>query len=152
MKAFIRIMSFVMAIVLAAFTFAACTAKVEEPDTPQQETKKYTVTFVANEVPAFVADNIVKSVKVYDSKGNDLGFVNDVLCEGSVSYASKDGKLVTTDKMGYRSLILSTVVDAYETNEGWYIGDTLYGIGHTDFFHIGKNEAELTIRSFEVTE
>ena len=152
MKKIIKITALMMAVVLMALTFAACgTTATEEPNEVKAvDVKKYSVTFYADEVPAFVADQVKKSMKVYDSENDvDLGLVTEVLNEDAICYASDAGKLILTTKAGYRSLMITTTVEATEALEGWYIGDTLYGIGHTDTLHIGNTEVELTLRSFE---
>ena len=156
MKKITKITALIMATILMAFTFAAC-GETSTPDTKEEaaarQTKKYSVTFCANEVPNFAAEKVVKGAMVYDSVNDeDLGMVSDVLCEGSVSYASDAGKFIMSEKMGFNSLIVTSTVEASEAVEGWYIGDTLYGIGHTAPLHIGNVEVELTIRSFEVID
>ncbi len=153
MKKIIKITALMMAVVLMALTFAACgTTATEEPNEVEavDAVKKYSVTFYADEVPAFVADNVKKSMKIYDSENDvDLGLVTEVLNEDSICYASNEGKLILTTKSGYRSLMITATVEATEALEGWYIGDALYGIGHTDTLHVGNTEVELTLRSFE---
>ncbi|MBR6514529.1 MAG: hypothetical protein IKT46_06820 [Clostridia bacterium] len=152
MKKIVRITALVMACVLMALSFAACTATTKEEEVVR-ETKRYSVTYYADEVPSFVADQIKKSVKIYDSENDvDLGLVTEALVEDSICYASDSGKLILTTKTGYRSLLISATVEASEALEGWYIGDTLYGIGHTDTLHVGNTEVELTLRSFEALD
>ena len=166
MNKIIRITAFIMACVLAALTFAACGKSVETAEEPKEtteiketvkdsekETKKYSVTYYADEVPAFVADQVKKSTKIYDAHNDvELGLVTEVLNEDAICYASNAGKLILTTKAGYRSVMITATVEASESLEGWYIGDTLYGLGHTDTLHVGNTEIELTIRSFEVLE
>lgn len=156
MNKIIKITALMMAAILMTFVLAACCndKAVEDPKEEAnaviRETKKFTVTLTADEVPNYVAEKVVKGEKIYDSENdNDLGIVTDVLCEGSISYACDAGKFVLSEKMGYSSLIITTTVEASPEVEGWYIGDTLYGIGHTSPLHIGKAEVTLTIRSFE---
>ncbi len=149
MKKIIKFTALMIAVVLIALSFAACAVPAEEPEEAAADLKKYTVTFTADEIPAFAADAVLKGAMMYDEAGNEIGLVTDVLTEASVSYASKDGKLVVADKIGYKSLIISATVEAEEVTEGWYVGDALYGIGHNAVYHIGKAEAELTVRSFE---
>lgn len=154
MKKIIKFTALMMAVVLTALCFAACgTTAPEEPNEVESaaDVKKYSVTFYADEVPTFVADSVKKSMKVYDSENDvDLGLVTEVLNEDAICYASNEGKLILTTKTGYRSLMITATVEATETLEGWYVGDTLYGIGHTGALHIGNTEVELTLRSFEV--
>ncbi len=156
MNKIIRITALIMAVILMSFTFAACgsTSEKEPAETENEvekvETTKYSITLYADEVPSFVADKVKKSTKIYDSENKvELGLVTDVLNEDSICYASNEGKLILTTKTGYRSLIITATVEATEALEGWYIDDTLYGIGHKGTFHVGNTEVELTIRSFE---
>lgn len=153
MNKIIKFTALMMAVVLMAFSFAACgTTAPEEPNEVEaaENVKKYSVTFYADEVPTFVADSVKKSMKVYDSENDvDLGLVTEVLNEDAICYASNEGKLILTTKAGYRSLMITATVEATETLEGWYIDGTLYGIGHTGALHVGNTEVELTLRSFE---
>ena len=151
MKNIIKITALVMAVILMAFSFAACTAApAEDTANEASDTQKYSVTFYADEVPNFVADKVIKGMKVYDSTNDvDLGMVTEVLNDDSICYASNEGKLILTTKTGYRSLMVTVTVDAVESVDGWSIGDTLYGLGHKDTLHIGNTEVELTLRSVE---
>lgn len=153
MKKIIKFTALMMAVILMVLTFAACGSTVNEKDNEVEAVdtvKKYSVTFYADEVPTFLADQVKKSMKIYDSENDvDLGLVTEVLNEDSISYASMDGKLILTTKTGYRSLLITSTVEATESLEGWYVGDVLYGIGHKDFLHVGNTEIELTLRSFE---
>ena len=155
MKKIIKITALVMAVVLMALTFAACSAPVveNEVDEVTADTKKYSVTFYADEVPAFVADQVKKSMMVYDSENDvELGLVTEVLNEDSICYASNEGKLILTTKTGYRSLMITVTVNAEETLEGWYIDGALYGLVHKDTLHVGNTEVELTLRSVEALD
>ena len=147
MNRIIKFTALMMAVILMAFSFAACSATApEEPNVVEavDDVKKYSVTFYADEVPTFVADSVKKSMKVYDSENDvELGLVTEVLNEDAICYASNAGKLVLTTKAGYRSLMITATV------EGWYIDGVLYGLGHTDTLHVGNTEVELTLRSFE---
>ncbi len=153
MNRIIKFTALMMAVILMAFSFAACSATApEEPNVVEavDDVKKYSVTFYADEVPTFVADSVKKSMKVYDSENDvELGLVTEVLNEDAICYASDAGKLVLTTKAGYRSLMITATVEATETLEGWYIDGVLYGLGHTDTLHVGNTEVELTLRSFE---
>ena len=166
MKKITKITALVLAVILATFTFASCkTTKEEVPEdeavqeesgkeeSGERETKKYSVTFTADEVPGYVADKVLKGAMMRTVESNeDIGLVTDVLVEESVSYASKEGNLVVSNKIGYKSLLVTVTVNAAEDVYGWYIGDTLYGIGLKDFVRIGNLEVELTIRNFEALD
>ena len=153
MNKIIKFTALIMAVVLLALTFAACSATAPEESNKVEansDARKYAVTFYADEVPTFVADSVKKSMKVYDSENDvELGLVTEVLNEDAICYASDAGKLLLTTKAGYRSLMITATVEATETLEGWYIDGALYGIGHTGTLHIGNTEVELTLRSFE---
>lgn len=171
MKNIIKLTSLVMALVLMTLTFAACESKpvetepakdtevVEaeknvESEEPAADTEKYSVTFYSDEVPAYIADRIQKGLKVYDSENDvNMGIVTEALIEDSICYASNEGKLVLTSKNGYRSVMITTTVEAVKDPEnGWYIGDTLYGIGHKGTLHVGITEVELALRSVEAVD
>ncbi len=150
----VKLTAFIMAILLTAFNFAACSSVPADNSTNEElNTKRYSVTYYADEVPSFVADKVIKSMKMYDITNDvDLGLVTEVLAEDSISYASKDGKLILTSKVGYKSLMITATVAASEDVEGLHIGDTVYGIGHKDALRVGNTEVELTLRSYEVID
>ena len=159
MKKIIRITALIMALVFMAFTFAACGQSAGTSDETKDaaesatETKRYSVTFFADEVPAFVADQVKKSMKVYDSHNDtDLGLVTEALIEDPICYASNEGKLLLTTKAGYRSVMITVTLEATEALNGWYVGDTLYGLGHKDTLHVGNTEIELTLRGVEALD
>lgn len=102
--------------------------------------EKIELSFFVEETPDYVANIVSVGDRIYDeSKNCVLGNVKSVVVEESVCYAiTSDGRVVVTSKPGYKSVKITSEVDAQLYENGVSVGVTKYGVGHTFTFYAGK--------------
>lgn len=100
------------------------------------------------------ADFVVNQVNVGDkcmdeSKNVELGTVTNVEIMDSVCYeTTADGKIVKTSKPDYKSMIITTEVQATQFDHGMIVNASKYYVGHTFTFLAGK--AKLYLRVYDI--
>lgn len=115
------------------------------------DTAVYTVEYFFEEVPDFAAYAVKKGDTVTDDvRDHSLGKVVDVEVGDSVSYnADSNGIIQKSSKEGYKSVRLTTEVEAEEYEHGITISQTNYVIGHSMTLYAGNAKMYGRVASIE---
>ena len=109
-------------------------------DNAAAEPKTYSVSFYCEEVPAFAAD----IVKVGDSVEDEtkkvlLGTITAVeVGDAAVYSADAEGKIVKSAKEGYKSVLITSSVEATEFEHGIIADSIKYAVGHSVTLYAGN--------------
>ena len=109
-------------------------------DNVAAEPKTYSVSFYCEEVPAFAAD----IVKVGDSVEDEtkkvlLGTITAVeVGDAAVYSADAEGKIVKSAKEGYKSVLITSSVEATEFEHGIIADSIKYAVGHSVTLYAGN--------------
>lgn len=151
MKTITKITTLLLALILGATALLSCSSASEEA----LDTDTFVITYYTESVPFYVAESIGGvGDAVYDSVNDvKLGKVTDLKLEDAKNYyISENGNSIIGNKFGYNSVTVTTEVEAAGVENGWMIGDTLFGIGHTSVIHVGEAEIEMTVKSVEIKQ
>ncbi len=105
------------------------------------------VKFYIEEVSDFVADKINIGDKLMDeSKNVSLGVITNIEFGPAVSYGTNsEGEWVTSEREGYKSMILTGEVEATQYDHGMIVNASKYYVGHTFVLLAGKSKLYLRV-------
>lgn len=102
--------------------------------------KTYIVSFYCEEVPSFAAEIVKVGDSVEDeTKKVPLGTITAVNVGDAVVYSSDaEGKIVKSDKEGYKSILITSEVSATEFEHGIIADSIKYAVGHSVTLYAGN--------------
>jgi len=100
------------------------------------------------------ADYVIAATEVGDaaydgSYAKHLGVVTGVEIGDPISYTTENGVTVPLIRDGYHSVLLTTEIEGVLCEQGFLVGDSLYGVGHTLVLYAGDGKYYLKIHSIE---
>lgn len=113
----------------------------ERSNSANKVNQKLVITFVAEEVPSYVADTLKEGKKVRDSAWmSNIGTVVSYKVEPSISYATTfQGDYVKTTKEGYNSVEVVIDGEGYFEDTGIRIDGQLFLVGKYMVMEIGES-------------
>ena len=136
----------IIVIILAVIAFAGF--KYLGPKSAALNTKMVTMTFYAEELSDFVAQQIKAGDHLLDDTTNvSLGYVKSVEKGLSKVYVStQDGRFVQTTKEGSCSITIVGEVEGVPDPNGCMIKNVRYGVGHSMTLRAGKAKIYLRVK------
>ena len=109
-------------------------------DNAATEPETYSVSFYCEEVPAFAADIVKVGDSVEDeTKKVFLGTITAVeVGDAAVYSADAEGKIVKSAKEGYKSVLITSSVEATEFEHGIIADSIKYAVGHSVTLYAGN--------------
>jgi len=114
-------------------------------------TQKLRVTFFQEECADYVIAATEIGDPAYDgSYAKHLGVVTGVELGPPISYLiDATGATGPVIRDGYHSVIITTEIEGVLCEQGFMVGDSLYGIGHTLVLYAGDGKYYLRVHSIE---
>lgn len=108
------------------------------------------VKYYIEEVSDFVSEKVNVGDKLMDEAKNvGLGVVTNIELSDAVSYGTDaEGKWVKSSKPDYKSMIITSEVNATKFGHGMIVGASKYYVGHT--FVLLAGEAKLYLRVYDI--
>lgn len=108
------------------------------------------VKYYIEEVSDFVSEKVNVGDKLMDEAKNvGLGVVTNIELSDAVSYGTDaEGKWVKSSKPDYKSMIITSEVNATKFDHGMIVGASKYYVGHT--FVLLAGEAKLYLRVYDI--
>lgn len=108
------------------------------------------VKYYIEEVSDFVSEKVNIGDKLMDEAKNvSLGVITNVELSDAVSYGTDaQGKWVKSSKPDYKSMIITSEVNATKYDHGMIVGASKYYVGHT--FVLLAGEAKLYLRVYDI--
>lgn len=124
--------------------------KFASPKMASSTTKTHVAMYYAEEVPEYVADDVKVGDKLMDEARNvELGTVTDVKIDESVYYSNNSsGVVVKSSKEGYKSVLITSEVEATPFEHGMIVNSSRYYIGHT--FTLLSGKAKLYLKVYDI--
>ncbi|MBQ4110503.1 MAG: DUF4330 family protein [Clostridia bacterium] len=126
-----NIIDFLIIILLAVIVIFAGYKLISGREAPKT-TQLLQVKYYYNDVPEFAAKKIKAGDNVMDFlSDNQLGTVTKVEIDDAVIYGENSkGETVTSSKEGYKSVTVTTEVEANLSNHGFEVKKAMYPVGH----------------------
>lgn len=141
----------ILVVILAIAFFAGSKMFSKNEDVTAEEVTA-TLSFYCEEVPEYAAELLKVGDKVSDEGKNvALGEITSLTVENALTYGiDAEGKSVTSEKKGYKSVKLTTEIKASEFAHG-IIADTIkYSVGHPLTLYAGKAKMSARVSGIEI--
>ena len=115
------------------------------------EKKEIYMSFYAEEVPDFVAERVKEGDVLTDGDSNiELGEVTEVKVDAPKTFAAdSSGKMITSEKEGYNSIIITGKVKGTLSDNGVEVGTAKYGVGHSMTLRAG--DAKIYLKVYDIS-
>lgn len=140
----------ILLVIIAAVAFVAYKVVGQKAMTNADGTK-YEIIYYFEEVPDYAADIIKKGDPILDEAKNiPLGKITDVKTgEAAVYSPDSNGMIQKSAKEDYKSVTLTTEVNASDYEYGVEISGAKYGVGHTFTVRAGKSKLYGKVKAIE---
>lgn len=131
----------ILLVVLAVAAFVGV-KMFSNPNSSEAEPKTYIISFFCEEVPSYAADAVSVGDSVEDeTKKVYLGKISEVLLDEAVVFnADAEGNTVKSTREGYKSVKITSEVQAVEFEHGIIADSIKYSIGHSVTLYAGKGK------------